>query len=195
MNHILRRPLALLLLLAIATTTTAFTTPTSSLSPRTKTHLWAQPKNTPYDTSYKSKPPVFNKSTQLWEPSSQTEPPPYGPFGSFLRGGPPPFLVRLLNEEQYEQAVFKYMAQTSCSRAEAMGNMDAFFANAADWAYQKQEEANGRPKVDYTQLKPAQAIKVITWAAFVTPLLIRCTYLIGFTDKGWGITVDDIFHL
>ncbi len=76
-----------------------------------------------------------------------------------------------------------------------MGNMDAFFANAADWAYQKQEEANGRPKVDYTQLKPAQAIKVITWAAFVTPLLIRCTYLIGFTDKGWGITVDDIFHL
>jgi len=69
------------------------------------------------------------------------EPQPYGPWGSFLRGGPAPFLVRTLNANDYDQAVFKYMAQTSCSRIEAQGNMDAFFNNGADWAYQKSEEA------------------------------------------------------
>ena len=87
------------------------------------------------------------------------------------------------------------MAQTSCSRAEAQGNMDAYFNNAADWAYQKQEEANGRPVIDYTQLKMKDAILVITWALFVTPFLGRCGYLIAFGDKGWGIGVDDIFNL
>eukprot|EP00804_Cyclotella_cryptica_P030912 CCRYP_019756-RA/>CCRYP_019756-RA protein AED:0.47 eAED:0.47 QI:0/-1/0/1/-1/0/1/0/87 len=86
------------------------------------------------------------------------------------------------------------MAQTSCSRAEAQGNMDAYFNNAADWAYQKQEEARGRPVVDYTELRPAQAVKVVTWAAFVTPFLGRCAYLIAFTDKGWGISLDDILN-
>lgn len=83
---------------------------------------------------YSKKPPTFNKQTSLWEPSPETEDAPYGPFGSFLRGGPSPFLVRVLQPSEYEQAVFKYMAQTSCSRAEAQGNMDAFFNNAADWA-------------------------------------------------------------
>eukprot|EP00804_Cyclotella_cryptica_P030911 CCRYP_019756-RB/>CCRYP_019756-RB protein AED:0.45 eAED:0.45 QI:0/-1/0/1/-1/1/1/0/130 len=108
--------------------------------------------------------------------------------------GPSPFLVRILQPSQYDQAVFKYMAQTSCSRAEAQGNMDAYFNNAADWAYQKQEEARGRPVVDYTELRPAQAVKVVTWAAFVTPFLGRCAYLIAFTDKGWGISLDDILN-
>ena len=86
------------------------------------------------------------------------------------------------------------MAQTSCSRSEAQGNMDAFFNNGADWAYQKSEEARGRPVIDYTTLKPKQAALVITWAVFVTPFLGRCGYLIAATDKGWGITLDDIFN-
>ena len=86
------------------------------------------------------------------------------------------------------------MAQTKCSRAEAQGNMDAFFNNAADWAYQKSEEARGRPKVDYTELKPKQAVLVVTWALFVTPFLGRCAYLIATTDAGWGITLEDILN-
>ena len=61
-------------------------------------------------------------------------------------------------------------------------------------SYQKSEEARGRPKVDYTQLKLKDAILVITWAVFVTPFLGRCAYLIAATDAGWGITVDDIFN-
>lgn len=63
----------------------------------------------------------------------------------------------------------------------------------ADWAYQKGEEARGRPVVDYTQLKPKDAVLVITWALFVTPLLGRCAYLVT-TPVGWGITVEDIFN-
>jgi len=143
---------------------------------------------------YTKKPPVYNKQTSLWEPSAETEDETYGPIGSMLRGGPNPALIRVLQPDQYDQAVFKYMAQTKCSRAEAMGNMDAYFNNAADWAYQKSEEARGRTQVDYTELKPKQAVLVLTWAFFVTPLLIRCGYLIAATDKGWGITMDDILN-
>lgn len=72
--------------------------------------------------------------------------------------------------------------------------MDAFFNNGADWAYQKSEEARGRPQVDYTELKPQQAVLVITWALIVTPFIGRCAYLIAFGDHGWGVTIDDIFN-
>ena len=152
-----------------------------------------QSKIKPYDTTYKSKPPTFNKSLSVWEPSSQTEPSPYGPFGSFLRGGPSPFIIRVLNPTDYDQAVYKYMSSTGCSRLEAQGNMDAYFNNAADWAYQKSEESRGRPVVDYTELRPQQALLVVSWALFVTPLLGRCVYLIAAGGKGWAITIDDIF--
>ena len=158
-----------------------------------KTCPSSKPNLRPFDPTYRARPPTFNKSTSLWEPSSETEPPPYGPFGSFLRGGPAPFVVRVLKPDEYDQAVFKYMAQTSCSRAEAQGNMDAFFNNAADWAYNKSEEARGRPMVDYTELRPQQAVLVVSWALFVTPFLGRCGYLIAAGDKGWAITLDDIF--
>eukprot|EP00585_Thalassiosira_rotula_P003919 CAMPEP_0196135474 /NCGR_PEP_ID=MMETSP0910-20130528/4102_1 /TAXON_ID=49265 /ORGANISM="Thalassiosira rotula, Strain GSO102" /LENGTH=209 /DNA_ID=CAMNT_0041395619 /DNA_START=68 /DNA_END=697 /DNA_ORIENTATION=+ len=190
----------LLALLAITTTVvSAFspiqpsTTTTTIGRLPTTTRLSATPPPKPYDPSYSAKPPTFNKSTQLWEPSPETEPMPYGPFGSFLRGGPAPFVLRTLKPDNYDQAVFKYMAQTSCSRAEAQGNMDAFFNNAADWAYQKGEEARGRPPVDYTELKPKQAVLVVTWALFVTPLLVRSGYLIATGPHGWALTLDDIF--
>ena len=190
-----QRRLYYLLLLFITSTllssTNAFA-PTQRRSPISTSALNAV-KPLRFDPSYNKKPPVYNKSTSSWEPSAETENEAYGPFGSFLRGGPSPFLVRVIQPSQYDQAVFKYMAQTSCSRAEAQGNMDAYFNNAADWAYQKQEEANGRPVVDYTELKPGQAVLVITWALFITPFLGRCGYLIAVGDKGWGIGLNDIF--
>eukprot|EP00584_Thalassiosira_punctigera_P003691 CAMPEP_0172535350 /NCGR_PEP_ID=MMETSP1067-20121228/7403_1 /TAXON_ID=265564 ORGANISM="Thalassiosira punctigera, Strain Tpunct2005C2" /NCGR_SAMPLE_ID=MMETSP1067 /ASSEMBLY_ACC=CAM_ASM_000444 /LENGTH=207 /DNA_ID=CAMNT_0013320281 /DNA_START=96 /DNA_END=719 /DNA_ORIENTATION=+ len=185
----------LLSLLSIAGEVSAFGIIKPSSIGRPATRLSAQPKPKPFDPSYKAKPPTFNKATSLWEPSVETEEQPYGPWGSFLRGGPAPFVVRALNPADYDQAVFKYMAQTGCSRAEAQGNMDAFFNNAADWAYQKGEEARGRPVVDYTELKPKQAALVVTWALFVTPFLGRCAYLIAFTDKGWEITLDDVLSI
>jgi hypothetical protein len=152
---------SLLLFAFIVTTISAFVPPASSVSSTvaTRTILSASPGRL-FD--YNKKPPTFNKQTSLWEPSPETEDTPYGPWGSFLRGGPNPFLVRVLQPEQYEQAVYKYMAQTKCSRAEAQGNMDAFFNNAADWAYQKSEEARGSPMVDYTEVWKGMEMLCIT---------------------------------
>ena len=48
--------------------------------------------------------------------------------------------------------------------------------------------------IDYTVLKPKQAVLVITWALFVTPFIGRCAYLIAFSDKGWSIGLDDIMN-
>ncbi|KAL9185770.1 hypothetical protein ACHAXT_003547 [Thalassiosira profunda] len=188
--------LLLLAILAFATTVSSFSTggTHSSISAaRPSTRLSALPTPKPYDPTYKAKPPTFNKDTSLWEPSAETEDAPYDAWGSFLRGGPTPFVLRVLKPADYDQAVFKYMAQTKCSRAEAQGNMDAFFNNAADWAYQKGEEARGRPMVDYTELKPKQAALVITWALFVTPFIGRIAYLIAFGDKGWDVSLTDVF--
>ncbi|KAL7543365.1 hypothetical protein ACHAXR_013074 [Thalassiosira sp. AJA248-18] len=183
----------LLTLLAIATAVSSFSTqPTIVGRPNTRLSAIAKPK--PFDPSYKAKPPTFDKKTSQWQPSPETEDAPYGAWGSFLRGGPTPGVLRILKPDDYDQAVFKYMAQTSCSRAEAQGNMDAYFNNAADWAYQKSEEARGRPQVDYSALKPKQAVLVVTWAFFVTPFLGRCAYLIAFSDSGWDISLDDVFN-
>lgn len=189
---------ALLALLALAATVSSFgtlphTSPRARGRPATRLSAKAKPAPRRFDDTYKAKPPTFNKATALWEPSPQTEPSPYGPEGSFLRGGPTPCVLRLLKPDDYDQAVFKYMAQTKCSRAEAQGNMDSYFNNAADWAYQKGEEAQGRPVVDYTELKPKDAVLVVTWALFVTPLLGRIAYLVT-TPIGWGVSVDDIFN-
>lgn len=181
--------MALLAFIATITTVSSFgiIQPISTYSTvgRLRMHLSA--------TTYKAKPPKFNKQTARWEPSAETEAEVYGPWGSFLRGGPAPFVQRVFNQHDYDQAVFKYMAKTSCSRAEAQGNMDAYYNNAADWSYKKSEEARGRPTVDYTELKPQQAMLVIGWASLVTPFLGRCAYLIAFGAHGWGLTLDDVF--
>ena len=52
------------------------------------------------------------------------------------------------------------MATAKVDRAEATGNIDAKLNNAIDWAYQKMEEKNGKPKVDYTRLDKKQAALV-----------------------------------
>ena len=180
-------PLCFFLIISIIS---AFSPPSSAAyhtrtTATTQTQLRALP--TPERMfEYKKKPPTFNKQTSLWEPSIETEDSPYGPWGSFLRAGPSPFLVRVLQPNEYDQAVFKYMAQTKCSRAEAQGNMDAFFNNAADWAYQKSEEARGRPKVDYTEVRnveKAHCIVVLPKLILLTPIHLSSSFLPTQTQK------------
>lgn len=79
----------------------------------------------------------------------------------------------MFNADEYEQGVLKYMLTAKVSRAEATGNIDAKLNNALDWAYQKQEEKNGKPKVDYTRLDKKQAALTIIWALGITPLAIN----------------------
>ena len=95
--------------------------------------------------------PQFDPSTEKWEPSSDADlEGSYSAVGTLVRAGPKPFLVRLVNPGEYDQAVYKYMANENVGRKEAMGNMDAYFENAQDWAYQKNVERNGGYKKDYT---------------------------------------------
>eukprot|EP00559_Dactyliosolen_fragilissimus_P006966 CAMPEP_0184856850 /NCGR_PEP_ID=MMETSP0580-20130426/2028_1 /TAXON_ID=1118495 /ORGANISM="Dactyliosolen fragilissimus" /LENGTH=113 /DNA_ID=CAMNT_0027352111 /DNA_START=225 /DNA_END=563 /DNA_ORIENTATION=- len=95
--------------------------------------------------------PRFDPSTQKWYPTKPDEEASsgYGPLGSLIRAGPLPFFQRIINPDQYEQGVLKYIAQEGVSRIEAQGNMDAYIENPNDWTYQKLQEKQGKPKRDY----------------------------------------------
>ena len=68
--------------------------------------------------------PQFDPSTEKWEPSSDADlEGSYSPVGTLIRAGPKPFLIRLVNPGEYEQAVYKYMANENVGRKEAQGNM------------------------------------------------------------------------
>jgi len=123
--------------------------------------------------------PKFNKSTNKWDkPAGYDEEETYGPVGSLLRQGPGPFITRLSNADKYEQAVLKYMASEGISRLEAQENMDAYFNNAADWAYQKMQEKKRAPKVDYNKIKTKDVALSAIWGLFITPLLLRIVFSI-----------------
>ncbi|KAL7466299.1 hypothetical protein ACHAXS_006598 [Conticribra weissflogii] len=118
--------------------------------------------------------PTFDEKTNRWIKNPNDDGKyPYDAIGSALRHGPAPFLTRLTNADEYEQGVLKYMATAKVSRAEATGNIDAKLNNAIDWAYQKMEEKNGKPKVDYTRLDKKQAALTVIWALGITPLAIN----------------------
>jgi len=136
--------------------------------------------------------PKFNKSTNKWDkPAGYDEEETYGPVGSLLRQGPGPFITRLSNADEYEQAVLKYMASEGVSRLEAQGNMDAYFNNAADWAYQKMEEKKGAPKVDYNKIKTKDVALSAIWGLFITPLLLRIVLIIATTGN-WDVSLSDV---
>jgi hypothetical protein len=107
--------------------------------------------------------PTFNKKTQKWEPPANPEVG-YGLTGTLLRNGPVPFFTRLTNPEDYDQAVMKFQATEQCPRDEAQGNMDAYFENPNDWAYQRVVEQNGGYKKKYgAPLDTKQIVLTVTW--------------------------------
>ena len=69
--------------------------------------------------------PRFDPSTQQWYPTKPEEESSagYGPIGSLIRAGPLPFIQRIINSDNYDQGVLKYMAKEGVSRVEAQGNM------------------------------------------------------------------------
>lgn len=108
----------LLALLAIAHTASSFGVARSSSVRRPGTHLSAAPTPKRFDTSYNAKPPTFNRATQLWEPSAETEEAPYGPWGSLLRGGPAPFVLRLTSSDDYDQVKSQQSSSSSISEGQ-----------------------------------------------------------------------------
>ncbi|KAL3933846.1 MAG: hypothetical protein SGARI_003610, partial [Bacillariaceae sp.] len=100
--------------------------------------------------------PTFNKSTQRWEKPATAEKG-YPIYETLLRNGPVPFFTRLTNADDYEQAVMKFQANEKSSINYAQGNMDAYFENPNDWAYQRVQEEKGGWKKDYgAPLDPKQ---------------------------------------
>ncbi|KAJ1448701.1 hypothetical protein M885DRAFT_538277 [Pelagophyceae sp. CCMP2097] len=115
--------------------------------------------------------PEYDYATSKWSPGDDTEG--YNAFGSLLRQGPLPFLIRLPNEDAYEQSVRKYMATEQCSRMEAQGNTDAYLANPNDWALQKMNEKEGAPKFDYASANTSKKDLGLTavWVVIISTYL------------------------
>jgi len=115
--------------------------------------------------------PRFDRQTERWEATKPSEEASegYGPIGSLIRAGPLPFFQRIVNADQYEQAVLKYMANDGVDRMEAQGNMDAYFENPNDWAYQKLQERKGGPKKDFANANtsPKQLVLTGIWSLIV----------------------------
>ena len=115
--------------------------------------------------------PKYDKVTQKWYPTdTEVEGPGagYPLVNTLLLHGPKPFVQRVLNPDEYEQAVLKFMAIDKCDRQEAMGNMDAFLKNPNDWAYDRVTYENrGGYKPDYVTLRPRDAVKTIVWSILV----------------------------
>jgi hypothetical protein len=67
---------------------------------------------------------------EKWVTTSPEEEPSagYGAEKTLLLHGPKPFLNRVFQPDDYEQAVLKFMAGDKCSRDDAQGNMDKYLA-------------------------------------------------------------------
>jgi hypothetical protein len=80
--------------------------------------------------------PKYDKNTNKWTPTSADEGPEagYDLWGSLLRQGPNPFIQRVFNADDYEQAVLKFMAGDKVDRNVAQSEMDAYLQNPNDWA-------------------------------------------------------------
>lgn len=113
--------------------------------------------------------PRYDTSAQRWIPSTEDESADagYPPIRSLLRHGPKAFLVRLTQADNYDQAVLKFMAQEKCDRWNAMGNMDRYFENGADWAYERYEMERTGKTYDYVTLDSKQVVLSSVWACVV----------------------------
>lgn len=115
--------------------------------------------------------PTFDPKTQKWSPAPDAEEP-YGLGRTLLGNGPVPFFTRLTQSEDYMQAVYKFQASEKCTIRYAQGNMDAYFENPQDWAYQRKVEENGGYKKKYGEpIKKKDVILTVTWGIGVSSLI------------------------
>mmetsp|Transcript_888 Transcript_888/g.2068 ORF Transcript_888/g.2068 Transcript_888/m.2068 type:complete len:178 (+) Transcript_888:124-657(+) len=115
--------------------------------------------------------PTFDKKSQKWSPAVDAEEP-YGIGRTLLGNGPVPFFTRLTSPDDYMQAVYKFQANEKCTIRYAQGNMDAYFENPQDWAYQRTVEDNGGYKKKYGDPIPQKQIILTTvWGVGVSSLI------------------------
>ena len=113
--------------------------------------------------------PRFDPISQQWTASSEEESAAagYPPIRSLLRHGPKAFLIRVTQPEQYDQAVLKFMANERCDRYTAQGNMDRYFENAQDWAFERYEMQNKGKVYDYVTIDTKQVVLSSVWGGVV----------------------------
>ena len=117
--------------------------------------------------------PTFDKETQRWSPAPDAEEP-YGIGRTLLGNGPVPTFTRLTQSDDYFQAVYKFQASEKCTIRYAQGNMDAYFENPNDWAYQRKAEENGGYKKKYGDPIPTkQVVLTVVWGVGVSALIAK----------------------
>lgn len=132
--------------------------------------------------------PRYDKQAQVWYPTSPDEGPEagYPLVNTLLLHGPNPFVQRVINGAQYEQAVLKFMAQDKVDRQTAMGNMDAYFANPNDWAVNRLAAEKGGYNPDYVTLKPKALALTLTWSAIVAVVASRVGWALYTGGDFWS---------
>mmetsp|Transcript_16910 Transcript_16910/g.25386 ORF Transcript_16910/g.25386 Transcript_16910/m.25386 type:complete len:181 (+) Transcript_16910:80-622(+) len=120
----------------------------------------------------------YDPSAEKWLPTSPEDEDGYGPVGTLLRTGPKPLIIRMLSPDNYEQGVYKLMANENMSRMEAQGNFDAYLENPNDWAYNYFKEKGGGYKKDYVNegMDVNSLILKGTWSTLLLALAARGVY-------------------
>mmetsp|Transcript_8850 Transcript_8850/g.25739 ORF Transcript_8850/g.25739 Transcript_8850/m.25739 type:complete len:201 (-) Transcript_8850:193-795(-) len=100
----------------------------------------------------------------------------YGIVGTLLRQGPVPCFHRMLNPQEYELGVQKYMMIVGCSRKEAQGNLDAALGDPNSWVLNKLHARNGKvPAPDYANqnMSKQQVALTGTWGIAIALIILK----------------------
>merc|ERR1740117_2365153 len=120
--------------------------------------------------------PTFDKATQLWSPAPDAEEP-YGIGRTLLGNGPLPAFTRLTGPDDYMQAVYKFQANEKSTIRYAQGNMDAYFENPNDWAYQRTSEDRGGYKKKYGEpLDKKSVLLTVVWGVGISAFIVNFGY-------------------
>jgi hypothetical protein len=123
--------------------------------------------------------PKYDSTTQKWIPTGPNQLPDsgYPPSKTLLLQGPKPFLTRIFQSDDYEQAVLKFMAGDNVtSRDKAQGNMDAYLRNPQDWMYNRMQSQQKGFEIDYTRLEVKDIVLVSVWSIIVFAIIGRVAY-------------------
>jgi hypothetical protein len=138
--------------------------------------------------------PTFDKTTQKWSPAPDAEEP-YGIGRTLLGNGPVPTFTRLTNPDDYMQAVYKFQASEKCTTRYAQGNMDAYFENPNDWAYQRSVEDRGGYKKKYGEPIPVKdVVLTVTWGVGVSGLIANFVLNLVSAKQMNEFNNDDIYY-
>ncbi|OEU14742.1 hypothetical protein FRACYDRAFT_269658 [Fragilariopsis cylindrus CCMP1102] len=121
--------------------------------------------------------PTFDKKTQRWSPAEGSEEEPYGLGRTLLGNGPVPAITRITQSDDYMQAVLKFQANEKSTIRYAQGNMDAYFENPNDWAYQRTSEDRGGYKKKYGEpLDKKSVLLTVVWGVGISAFIVNFGY-------------------